>query len=342
MQARNTNKKPQIVRNKTGYSHNRVKIYYGAFESWARGGTSLTAVSQPMTLKQGLSGATRPQSAQAIVEFLLISVPLLALIFGIMEFGLAFFQSTNLDYTTREVARSTALCVNNCDITDSGGTFYRDYYALKELRNSNINLDNVEYVLIHRVAEDKDQPNIGDVTIGRAGPDIYANYQFNYQLYAMPRNNLAASDVRHNSVAARSPDTSSLLLNDAAPGQVPLLNSLPSTTYNTTYNGWRSNPCFIGLDCRLTIPRANPDGSEITGSTEPAWPGRFICAPTDRFYVQIVYRHTWITPFMPTLNQDGHSQTLRGFSESNALILSSKVYQKLETRLLTQAGICTL
>ncbi len=288
-------------------------------------------------------GATRPQSAQAIVEFLLVSVPLLALIFGILEFGLAFFQSTNLDFTAREVARATALCTNYCDLTDSGGTFYRDYYGLRELKRSNINFDNIEYVLIHRVAEDKDQPVVPDITIGRAGPDIYANYQYNYQLYAMPRSNLPATNVLYNTVPARATDTSNFGLADAAPSQIPLLNGkLPSTTYNDAYNGWRSNPCFqTGPDCRENIPNAKPDGS-ATGGTTQFWPGRYICAPTDRFYVQLVYRHIWITPFMPTLNQDGRSQTLRGFSDSNALILSSKVYQKVETRHFTQSGVCTL
>ncbi len=305
---------------------------------------------QATLLKRGLVGAARPQSAQAIVEFLLVSVPLLALIFGILEFGLAFFQSTNLDYTTREVAHATALCTNACDLTDAGGTFYRDYYALRELTRSNINLDNLEYVLIHRVAEDKDQPDIGDVTIGRAGPDIYANYQFNYQLYAMSRKGLPASDPRRNTVEPRVPDTSNFFVADARPAQIPNLNGnlLEALEgYNANNNGWRSNQCFAsGSDCRSTIPvpKTTPTSETgmASGNTIPFWPGRYICAPTDRFYVQIVYRHAWITPFMPTLNLDGQSQTLRGFNESNALLLSSKVYQKVETRLLTQSGICTL
>ncbi|HEX2912603.1 MAG TPA: TadE/TadG family type IV pilus assembly protein [Chloroflexia bacterium] len=339
-----------------------------AFSRWARGGMNVpgnNASSRSRLLQRGLASTTRPQSAQSIVEFLLVSVPLLAIIFGVLEFGLAFYESTNLDWATKEVARVTAACSNSCDKfvqtdpTDPSTRtlVYRDNVALKMLNSPsiNINQENIDYVLIQHVGEQEDDPNPsnnpyqpGTPDYGRLGPDIYMNYKYHWQLYALPKSYLPASDARRNTVPARSSDPDNLKFNDALPTQIPALNNngtslLPMNPdgSNAVYNGWRSNPCLSATDsggCRQNILPAKVDGTkDDTGTVKKFWPGRYICVPTDRFYVQIVYRHKWITPFMPTINMAGR-QTLQGFSDSNALVLSSKSYQKVEPQVYIQSG----
>ncbi len=326
-----------------------------AFSRWARGGMNPGEVSGPTgAARRGLAEATRPQSAQAILEFLLVSVPLLAMLFGILEFGLAFFESTNLDFTTREVARTVAVCAGGCDNFSAGGTVvYRDFDALQKVEQFNMNLDNVEYMLIQHVGEDVDDPAInpdgsGTPIKGRAGPDTYANYKFQYQLYAPSKVNFAATDLRKNSVPARATNPSNLRMADALPSQIPLLNGsgFPyNATINANYNGYRSNRCptnppSAASECRTNIPEAKADGTvDNTRPARPVWSGRYLCYPTDRLYVQIVYRHNWITPFLPTVNLNGRSQTLRGFSNQDALYLSSKIYEKVEPQLFSN-GSC--
>jgi hypothetical protein len=192
-----------------------------------------------------------------------------------------------------------------------------------------------------------DPAGTNESDLGRAGPDIYNNYKYHWQLYALPKPaaNYPSNDPRVNTVAARADgDTLGVRLADARCNQIPLLTvtsnsgncALAWQSYNDDFNGFRSNPCFSTDDasiCRKDIPISDKNGIAVTpAQTIPAWPGRYICVPTDRFYVQIVYRHNWITPFMPTLNLDGKSASLRGFGSSNSLILSSKVYQKVEPR----------
>jgi hypothetical protein len=318
------------------------------FSRWARGGQPSSPAADRTLLNKGLSAAARPQSAQSIVEFLLVSVPLLALIFGILEIGLAFFESTNLDFAAQEAARSASVCANACDVL-SGTTLYRDYNMLRALNTVNIRLDNVEYILIQHVGEQVDDPagtNLPD--LGRAGPDIYNNYKYHWQLYALPKPaaGFPANDPRVNTVAARSDgDALGVKLADAKCTQIPLLTvngncALPWQDYNDQFNGFRSAACFAAdsaTNCRKDIPVSDKYGNAVLDgsgnvTTNPAWPGRYICVPTDRYYVQIVYRHNWITPFMPTLNLDGKTSTLRGFGSTNSLILSSKAYQKVEPR----------
>ncbi len=316
------------------------------FLRWARGGQRSSPACSDTFLNKSLAAAGRPQSAQSILEFLLVSVPLLALIFGILEIGLAFFESTNLDFAAQEASRAVSVCANSCDVL-SGSTIYRDYNMLRALNRVNLRLENVEYVIVQHVGEQEDDPALSNLPdLGRAGPDIYANYKYHWQLYALPKSVVSYpnNDPRANTVAARSDgDALGVRLADAQCNQVPLLTvagnpggcALAWQSYDDDYNGFRSNTCFssdTAADCRKTIPVSDKNGAPVGSQTIVAWPGRYICVPTDRFYVQIVYRHNWITPFMPTLNLDGKTQTLRGFGASNSLILSSKVYQKVEPR----------
>lgn len=315
------------------------------FSRWARGGSTKSSAPGATLLQRSLASAGRPQDAQSILEFLLVSVPLLALIFGILEIGLAFYESTNLDYAASEAARTVSVCANLCDYT-SNGTIYRDYNLLRTLNQVNIRLDNIEYVLVQHVGEQVDDPggtNFPD--LGRSGPDVYNNYKYHWQLYALPKpsSSYPANDPRINTVATRSDgDVMNVKLADAQCSQIPLLykagNSgncaLAWDTYDDQFNGYRSNACFSGdatSICRQNIPKSDQYG-QATGQTQATWPGRYVCIPTDRFYVQIVYRHNWITPFMPTMNLDGKTQTLKGFGTTNSLILSSRAYQKVEPR----------
>jgi len=112
---------------------------------------------------------------------------------------------------------------------------------------------------------------------------------------------------------------------------------------NANFNGYRSNPCNSTNDpassCRQNIPAAKADGSaNPSGTPDVIWRGRYQCVPTDRFYVQIVYRHTCITPFLPTVNASGRTQTLQGFNNNSALFLSSKIYEKIEPTLYSQTN----
>ncbi|MBN9392466.1 MAG: pilus assembly protein [Chloroflexi bacterium] len=315
------------------------------FSRWARGGSAKPSTPATPLLQRTLASAGRPQDAQSILEFLLVSVPLLALIFGILEIGLAFYESTNLDYAASEAARTVSVCANICDYLYNG-TLYRDYNMLRTLNQVNIRLDNIEYVLVQHVGEQIDDP--GGTTfpdLGRAGPDIYANYKYHWQLYALPKpsGSYPANDPRVNTVGTRSGgDPLGVKLADAKCNQIPLLTvaanpgncALAWASYDDQFNGYRSGACFSGdadTICRKNIPKSDQYG-QPTGQTQDTWPGRYICIPTDRFYVQIVYRHNWITPFMPTLNLDGKTQTLKGFGSTNSLILSSKAYQKVEPR----------
>ncbi len=328
---------------------------------WARGGMSvdLEATGPAGLARRGLVGAARPHSAQAIVEFMLVSVPLLAIIFGLLEFGLVFFESTTLDISTRDIARTIAVCGVNCDKYDptTGVLVYRDYNLRMRLQNQDrgylLNLDNVEYILLQHVGEDTDLPTVvAGVPLqpGRKGPDTAANYQYHWQLYAPSKSTFAASDPRQNTVPATGANRTNpenLRIQDASPSEVKSLGVLPSLSgVNDNYNGWRSSRCTSSADpattCRKPIPAANPDGSADTSpsaSPRPIWTGRFNCIPTDRFYVQIAYRHFWITPFLPTVSTTGRNPSLQGFGERNSLLLFSKIYEKIEPNLYSN-GAC--
>jgi Flp pilus assembly protein TadG len=68
-----------------------------------------------MTLKHILNHARREDGAAA-VEFALIAGVLVLLIFGMLQFGLAFWQVQNLRSATREAARVAAVRADNATI----------------------------------------------------------------------------------------------------------------------------------------------------------------------------------------------------------------------------------
>src|SRR4051812_50165187 len=61
----------------------------------------------------------RGQEGAAAVEFALVVSLLFVLLFGIMEFGLAFFQLQSLRSATREGARAAAVGGDSAEISDA-------------------------------------------------------------------------------------------------------------------------------------------------------------------------------------------------------------------------------
>lgn len=347
------------MHDETELKPDRARPRSSEFSQWLRGGLAVEPGGG--LARRGLAGATRPQSAQSIVEFLLVSVPLLAFLFGILEFGLVFFENTNMEFATREFARTVAICGATCDKYGSDGKLvYRDYYPLKSLEGLSLNYDNIEYVLIQHTGEEKDLPVPGDTNYGRLGstsrqPDIYDNYKYHWQLYAFPKNSMSATDKRSNTVPARGTNPNSIRLADALPSQIKgspaLATSLPMNPdgSNAKFNGWRSNLCVKPAsasdpdndpNCRKDVPKGDQYGKPVTGEKYDTWPGRCSTVPTDRFYVQIAYRHRWITPFLPTVSADGRSQTLGGFDSDTGILMSNKIYQKVEPVLFRASGNC--
>jgi Flp pilus assembly protein TadG len=68
-----------------------------------------------MTMRRKLRG----EEGAAAVEFALVVSLLFVLLFGIMEFGLAFFELQNLRSATREGARSAAIGGTRTEISEA-------------------------------------------------------------------------------------------------------------------------------------------------------------------------------------------------------------------------------
>ena len=59
-----------------------------------------------------------PDSGAAAVEFALVSVLLFAVLFGILQYGMVFFQMQAASSTARQVARLASVGVDDCDAFD--------------------------------------------------------------------------------------------------------------------------------------------------------------------------------------------------------------------------------
>ena len=62
--------------------------------------------------------------------------------------------------------------------------------------------------------------------------------------------------------------------------------------------------------------------------------GRPVCQPSERFYVEIGYRHHWVTPFLP----GGVGSLSRPTNDNGYIILKQKAYSKVEPRYFPVAG----
>jgi hypothetical protein len=125
----------------------------------------------------------RHQRGQSIVEFALI-VPVLTLIlFGTLEFGLAFNHNLTIEYATREGARTGSALGNGGSANCSGGTdlYLIDAQTVAAVQRilkspgSPVNLADVSEIRIYRADSSGNemgtQANVWHYTPG-AGPDI--------------------------------------------------------------------------------------------------------------------------------------------------------------------------
>ncbi len=261
----------------------------------------------------GFAKAFRPTSAQALMEFVLVSIPLLITMVGIFEFGLAYYDNTKLDSTTREFARRIAICSNGCDsystLTADGNTIPWDVAALRIIvippsgntyeNPAALDATNINYIHVQRVGLDGTMSTTVTTTYRSAGSVMDANslgfgYKPFYQryIYSASANTTAPFRLLSNTEWQPSGMTS---------GQGPYAGrGFPSKGYN------------VGSDYQS---------------------GRNICEPTDRFYVEIEYKHNWVTPMGSLTGLQGNIPLVR------------RIYGKIEPRFFgggaPSVGVCT-
>jgi len=271
----------------------------------------------------GLARAFRPTSAQALMEFALVSIPLLITMVGIFEFGLAYYDNTKLDSTTREFARRIAICSNGCDsyavgnLTANGTTIPYDVAALRIIAATGyenpaaLDATNINYIHVQRVGID-----------GTLSTTVTTTYRTNGGM--VDANSVKGSDnqplgyrpfYQHYVYSASANTTAPFRLLNHLEWQPQYLNSSQAP-----YNG-RGFPS-IGYDV-------------TNGATIPAdhQAGRNICEPTDRFYVEIEYKHNWVTPMGSLTGLQGN------------IALTRRIYGKIEPRFFgggaPLVGVCT-
>jgi Flp pilus assembly protein TadG len=105
--------------------------------AWNTGGEHHRGVhARRRILTRTRLSARRDESGAAAVEFALISLPLVLLVFGIIQFGWFFFQSNAASSSAREVARQ--LVVGNC-WTDGDANGRADYQDFVKRSNGSFN-----------------------------------------------------------------------------------------------------------------------------------------------------------------------------------------------------------
>ncbi len=257
-----------------------------------------------------------PQPGQALVEFALILPVLMLIIVGIFEFGLAFFDAGKVDFTTREVARRLAICSNACDVSVKfpDGTSSTKQYDLLDLdaianlyggptNASSIDPALIQYVWIQKTnADGYAIPITG--TVGnrswdenRGGDDF--RHTFNYFVY----NPGWKSDG--SAVPFQPIDDAGCASKDPWVGNNEYNNVVGLHPYNTSFH-----------DCLNWISNLS-DGI----------PGRRVCEPTNSFFVEISYRHFWITPLIPSVDQQ--------------ITLKSRIKMKVEPLFFTNQFFAT-
>lgn len=227
----------------------------------------------------GVSKAFQPSSAQALLEFALVSIPLLMLMIGIFEFGLAYFDMTKLDTTTREVARRLTVCANFCDYSEkynltSGGNVPYDIFALAII-----------------TANDYDNP-------ARLEP---ANIQYiHFQRVNTEGTTTTTATTNYVNLGGVPKDANTVTGTDTLPlGLRPFYMHYKYDSTQTSVAPYKLDtnyvPAGLNADQRPYQYRGWPSkGYDTSGNYHVN--GRNICEPTDRFYVQISYLHNWVTP----------------------------------------------
>jgi len=319
-------------------------------------------------VKSSRPNPLRPTTAQALVEFMLISVPLLATMFGIFEFGLAFWDIQQLAQVTREAARETASCSNQCDTVapDSSGApdpqrVYKDMRALQAVVDKNsyqrngtkLNPVNINYIIIRRVADAVGTGSSDSFTLNSpvdlTSTDIKGQYQVYVTKFVTGSDGVSRPDTAGSYLPFKDPDATQLAAVMADAGITDMPNA---GTDNTSY---LSSPCSTSTlpgsppgTGTGRITDANKDGqgsfvysclySGATGkSNDPKYNwsrGRPICQPADRFYLEISYRHYWATPFFPEVGV----AVSRPKNDSGFVTIKQRVYLKVEPNYFPISG----
>lgn len=275
---------------------------------------------------QSSANLTRPLEGQGLVEFALILPVLMLIIIGIMEFGLAYFDAGKTDYSAREVARGVAICGNACDLNEqlANGNATAFQYDLKDLAliandgyvnapapsPTLINPSLVEYIWIQRVYDNGYAVPVTG-TVGGTYKIDTTNNQIDYRPYF----NYFIYDQNWG----KSTDT------NAVPFVFGTPNAAPDASHPTGSNGCQTDPWksiaaneYNSVQGISGYPYSPASSCVYWPSVPSTSPGRGVCEPTNRFFVEVGYRHYWITPLIPSAN---------GY-----IILKSRIYMKIEPR----------
>ncbi len=304
----------------------------------------------------------RPVSAQALVEFMLVSIPLLATMFGIFEFGLAFWDTQQLAQVTREGARQIASCANQCDGPPLEGTIASDTATYKDVRllqavvdattaqlidsktvqrnGTQLNPFNIDYVLVRRVADTAGATGLSEFQLNNASGsyDISGQYQLyvydpDYKTFNkfLPFKDGSAADATRIGLPprpAKNQTWNTAYLSSPCNGTpVDPRNGPINDTTKTPANGFT-------FSCSYSSPS---DGVYSPDPTQQWIRGRPVCQPTERFYVEVGYRHYWVAPFFPEMGATvSRPKDLNGF-----VMIKQRVYLKVEPRFFpVNGGTC--
>lgn len=301
----------------------------------------------------------RPVSAQALVEFMLVSIPLLATMFGIFEFGLAFWDTQQLAQVTREGARQVASCANQCDGPPLEGTIASDTNTYKDVRllqavvdastaqlidsktvqrnGTQLNPFNIDYVLLRRVADTAGATGMSEFQLNTstASYDISGQYQLyvydpNYKNLNkfLPFMDGSAADAARVGLPAASNIWNTSYLSSPCNGTPvdprtgPIQNAQPNPATGFTFT------------CSYSSPS---DGVYSDDPTKQWIRGRPVCQPTERFYVEVAYRHYWVAPFFPEVG----ATVSRPKDQNGFVVIKQRVYLKVEPRFFpVNGGTC--
>jgi hypothetical protein len=203
----------------------------------------------------------------------------------------------------------------------------------------------VNYVLIRRVADTTPTGGLEPFKLNTADGQVDISTQ--YQLYVLNVDNNGQLPADHFLPFrdATADEAISIGLPDP---RVPVKTG---TFYNTNY---LSSPCVgtakvPAFDDVTNSPNAQ-DKTTFTcrydnttaNSTNPIYNwyrGRPVCQPTERFYVEVAYRHYWVTPFLPevgvTLSRP------KGPNENGFVLIKQRAYLKVEPRFFSvNGGVC--